>query len=267
MWTKAAMDSKPLAGIQNPLDKPAVYHAVSVLLDSGSTVMSHTDPLDGFRDEAIIAAAALKVYEAALCRREKEARELVFFEFPFMELTHGFNRSWWESVARMYFGEHLTDDLQTAIPSGVRQTNDFARQNQEATTNFIMHFVSRFDLNLLEHAFSLSAMIAEQRIQALCYPKTVLAAPEGEYSPTNLKSGWGYRNLLGAMYLQMHWLMTSGGDVARCEHWGRIISLAKAPIPGARKPPRHKRFCNEYCRYNHHYQVKKKPAREGASPT
>ncbi len=106
-------------------------------------------------------------------------------------------------------------------------------------------------------------MVAERRVRALCYPQITLADPEGEYEPNNLKSGWGYRNLLGMMYLQMHWLMTSSGDTVRCEHCGDIISLAKTPVTGARKPPRHKRFCNEYCRYNHYYQTKKKPAREG----
>jgi hypothetical protein len=41
-------------------------------------------------------------------------------------------------------------------------------------------------------------------------------------------------SLLGAMYLQMYWLMAAGGNVTRCKYCGRIISLA-SPAPDARK--------------------------------
>ena len=67
---------------------------------------------------------------------------------------------------------------------------------------------------------------------------------------------WTFDNLLGAMYLQMYWLMVSGGDITRCEHCGRIISLAR-PHPEGRKRRRDRRFCDDACRQAHHRSKKK----------
>jgi hypothetical protein len=39
-----------------------------------------------------------------------------------------------------------------------------------------------------------------------------------------LESRWDFDDLLGAAYLQMHWLMTSGDEMAHCEHCGRVLS-------------------------------------------
>ena len=81
-------------------------------------------------------------------------------------------------------------------------------------------------------------------------------------SPDKLKSTWRVRNLLGAVYLQFFWLITSMGDLSRCRHCGRIISYAP-PMPesGRRKPRSDKVFCNSQCRQNYHYQNRVKPAR------
>ncbi len=62
---------------------------------------------------------------------------------------------------------------------------------------------------------------------------------------------WTYDTLLGAMYLQMYWLMVSGGNVTRCEHCGRIVSLDR-PHPNGRKRRSDKRFCNDACRQAQH---------------
>jgi hypothetical protein len=75
-----------------------------------------------------------------------------------------------------------------------------------------------------------------------------------------VRSSWAFGNLLGAMYLQMYWLMASGENVARCEYCGQIISFARSH-PEGRKRRRDKRFCDDACRQAHH-RSKKKP--EGA---
>jgi hypothetical protein len=72
-----------------------------------------------------------------------------------------------------------------------------------------------------------------------------------------LKASWRVRNLLGAMYLQFFWLVTSAGELSRCKYCGRIISYAP-PIPAgedrkARKPRKDKEFCDSRCRQNYHY--------------
>ena len=71
-----------------------------------------------------------------------------------------------------------------------------------------------------------------------------------------IRSSWEFDNLLGAAYLQMWWLMSSGGDVTRCEYCRRIMSLAR-PHPNGRKRRRDKRFCSDSCRQAHHRSKKR----------
>jgi hypothetical protein len=65
-----------------------------------------------------------------------------------------------------------------------------------------------------------------------------------------------FDSLIGAMHLQMWWLMASAGDITRCEFCGRIVSLARAR-PEGRKHRRDKRFCDDACRQAHHRSKKK----------
>jgi hypothetical protein len=70
-----------------------------------------------------------------------------------------------------------------------------------------------------------------------------------------IRSSWAFGNLLGAMYLQMYWLMASGENVARCEYCGQIISFARSH-PESRKRRSDKRFCDDACRQAHHRSKK-----------
>jgi len=85
---------------------------------------------------------------------------------------------------------------------------------------------------------------------------------QGPLRPDRLTSTWRVRNLLGAIYLQFYWLITSLGDLSRCRYCGRIISYAP-PMPesGRRKPRRDKEFCDSRCRQNYHYHNRIKPTR------
>jgi hypothetical protein len=77
---------------------------------------------------------------------------------------------------------------------------------------------------------------------------------------SNLKRCLRFDNLLGAMYLQMWWLMVSGDDLVRCQNCGQIISLA-SPMEGERKRRNDKNFCDDACRQKHRYYTKIRPAR------
>jgi hypothetical protein len=67
-----------------------------------------------------------------------------------------------------------------------------------------------------------------------CYP--VLELEKGTHGDlSKVRTSWTFPSLLGAMYLQMHWLIAAGGRVIRCRYCGRVISLT-SPLPGARKP-------------------------------
>ena len=96
------------------------------------------------------------------------------------------------------------------------------------------------------------------------YPHIVY--PDDEFiTVERLTRGWGARNLLGAMGLQFYWLITSAGELAHCQHCGRIISYA-LPIPSgenrrSRKPRTDKKFCDSRCRQNYHYHNRIKPER------
>ncbi|MGH3145354.1 MAG: hypothetical protein ACRDTR_06080 [Rubrobacter sp.] len=103
-------------------------------------------------------------------------------------------------------------------------------------------------------------------VHTFAYPKLTLEP--GPSVPSRLSSGYGFLTLLGAMYLQMYWLVAAGEKhVARCRYCGTLIRLtARAPSSESeakrRKPRQDKRYCNDACRQRHHYQTKTKPRRE-----
>jgi hypothetical protein len=80
-----------------------------------------------------------------------------------------------------------------------------------------------------------------------------------------LNASWGVRNLLGAMYLQFFWLVTSAGELAHCKYCGGIISYAP-PLSESegRKPRTDKEFCDSRCRQNYHYHNRIKPTRKSS---
>jgi hypothetical protein len=97
----------------------------------------------------------------------------------------------------------------------------------------------------------------ESITQLLCRPAMHLEVASYLADPMMLRRIWEFDNLLGAMYLQMYWLMTSAGELKRCEHCGRVVSLAR-PHPDGRKRRSDKRFCDNACRLANH-RSKKKP--------
>jgi hypothetical protein len=104
------------------------------------------------------------------------------------------------------------------------------------------------------------AFIAQKVVQKRCYmiPSFTEEIGSLETLTNGIRSSWEFDNLLGAAYLQMWWLMSSGGDVTRCEYCRRIMSLTR-PHPNGRKRRRDKRFCSDSCRQAHH-RSKKRPA-------
>lgn len=108
----------------------------------------------------------------------------------------------------------------------------------------------------LEAGMLLAMHMVSRVVGKLCQP--VLVLNEGSKPPySRVTSGWDFDSLLGAMYLQMWWLMASGGDIARCEHCGRTISLSR-PHPKGRKRRSDKRFCDAACRQAYHRNKKRK---------
>ncbi len=118
-----------------------------------------------------------------------------------------------------------------------------------------------------ERALNEVARVVESQLADSCYP--VLHGQRD-----NRSQGWGFRNLLGAMWLQMMWQVTSR-DVRQCRRPGCLNLISFTPpgrlgIPMPKKTRREpykrgpyntrrdKVFCSDKCRKAYAYQEKAK---------
>ncbi len=108
-----------------------------------------------------------------------------------------------------------------------------------------------------------------------CYPALYLTSDENRF----FALGWDFYSLLGAMYMQMAWLMAAKGEEVRwCKMPGctRIIAFKepeKVPTGTKKNDPkkndrsagyktrRDKVFCGPDCRGKYHYHQRVKPGR------
>jgi hypothetical protein len=89
-----------------------------------------------------------------------------------------------------------------------------------------------------------------------------------------LVAGWSFTNLLGAIWLQMYWLLTADEEPQRCKNCDKIIAYEQPdqPVEGTTRNNRSggyrtridKRFCDKTCRDRYHYLTKTKPRRRAA---
>jgi hypothetical protein len=179
------------------------------------------------------AAGALAMYEAVLNEDSEKAQTLVLEEFTCIG-----------SVGRMLSelpGDAVAWRTRTpaSLISGVVEEN--------------------YAGDYLSYALHCAVYEVDEMVQRLCYLKLIEGQKElleVHHDPSRVRAGWGFKNLLGAMYLQMYWLMAAGGTLRRCEHCGRIISLSR-PSPESRKYRQDKRFCDDACRQAHHRSKKR----------
>jgi len=92
-----------------------------------------------------------------------------------------------------------------------------------------------YDGDYLGYVLETVADEVERMVGTLCRP--VLMVQEGAHDPSDVTAQWHFKSLLGAMYLQMYWLMAAGSELTRCEYCGRLITLAR-PSPESRKHQR-----------------------------
>jgi len=93
-------------------------------------------------------------------------------------------------------------------------------------------------------------------VERLCYPALDFEELNALLDYSKIRSTIGFKNLVGAMYLQMHLLLTSGGNLTRCEYCKGPIFLTR-PHPEGRKRRRDKRFCDDACRQANHRSKKR----------
>ena len=214
------------------------------------------ESVEGFWEEVSWAAGILAMYEVALSGDSAEAERLVTTEFPFLELAR--NISAGGALARDIFGESLTRDLVEARRQrGLQGIKDFTLKERTLAEHFVTYVVEDYEDGYLEYALEFCLWAVGSRMsEKLCYQMPHLVDYNGPWVPANVRPVWSFDNLLGALYLQMHWLMSSGGKLSRCENCGRVISLARTHSEG-RKRRRDRRFCDDACRQAHHRSKKK----------
>ncbi len=126
-----------------------------------------------------------------------------------------------------------------------------------------------------EWALEAAGNHVDDQLTEECYPKLYrqVLAKSGE--TVGFAQGWGFHSLLGAMYLQMAWLMSEGSNAPRCKGPGcyRIIRIGdlERPVadPGLKKNARgnyrirkDKQFCSRNCKEKWRYHYVLKPRRQ-----
>jgi hypothetical protein len=182
----------------------------------------------GFWEAVDQAAGVLALYEAVLNGDKERARSTILEEFPNVTL-------FWQ------LGNELSE-------KSALMDREWVSANISDTVAEI------YDGDYLWYALETAAENVRDKVAPLC--SLALTVEEGARDVSGVRTGWSFMSLLGAMYLQMYWLMAAGSDLTRCEHCGRLISLAR-PNPEGRKRRRDKRFCDDACRQAHHRSKKR----------
>jgi|SRR5215204_112773 len=173
------------------------------------------------------AAGVLALFEAVLNGDSERARSTILEELPYVGIA-------WQ--------------LYNELPSKPADVN---RATIAAHISDMVEEIYGGDY--LWYALETATDDVQRKVASLCYP--ALDVEEGSHDVSGITAWWGFKSLLGAMYLQMYWLMAAGSDLTRCEHCGRLISLR--PLPDGRKRRSDKKFCDDACRQAHHRSKKR----------
>jgi hypothetical protein len=129
-----------------------------------------------------------------------------------------------------------------------------------------------------ENALELVGDQVDRQLKSECYPRLYRGILRKTGETSGFAQGWGFRSLLGAMYLQMAWLMSEGTNAPRCKGPGcyKIIRIGELEQPwvdpglskGARAPYRTRRdkeFCSRNCKEKWRYHYIIKPRRQNGT--
>lgn len=158
-----------------------------------------------FREAVGRAAGVLALYEAVLNGDGEMARSAALEQFPFVGI-------WW--------------NLYNALP------DKHARMDREFVAHQIAETVEEtYGGDYLRYALETAADEVERTVSSYCSP--ALRVEEDARDPSGVAAEWRFKSLLGAMYLQMYWLMAAGSDLTRCEYCGFPLSPARTPKVGS----------------------------------
>ncbi len=118
--------------------------------------------------------------------------------------------------------------------------------------------------------FALHAVAFEVTRMVRTYASRSFWMPPGRALPSRVKWGWNFDNLLGAMYLQMYWLLEAGeNNVTHCKNCGATIKLTASKPTSTdpsktRKVRSDRQFCDNKgrCQQSYNYRTKGKYKRK-----
>jgi hypothetical protein len=141
------------------------------------------------------AAGTLSLCEAVLNRDGHRVERAILIELPYV----GF---WW----------HMFNEL----------PDKPAHMDREFTAREIAESVEEiYSGDYLVYALDTLVDEVQRIVGSLC--SRALRVEKGSSEPTKVTATWRFKSLLGAMYMQMYWLMASGSELTRCEYCGRLI--------------------------------------------
>jgi hypothetical protein len=174
-----------------------------------------------------------------------------------------------ESVARFAFEAWEAHVALRLFEAATRDTED--GPDLDTIISFMPEwsgYAARTPESLQNWALSIVKDSVQNKIAGRCYPR-IYEAPDA------YAQGWGFNSLLGAMWLQMMWVITGPAKPRRCLWCGDIIALeaheqATSPKKNARgkyKTRVDKIFCDSKdgvkgkCKGLYHYHYRVKPAK------
>lgn len=118
--------------------------------------------------------------------------------------------------------------------------------------------------------FALHAVAFEVTRMVRTYASRNFSMPPGRALFSRVNWGWSFDNLLGAMYLQMYWLLEAGeNNVTHCKSCGATIKLTASKPTSTdpsktRKVRSDRQFCdnNGRCQQSYNYRTKGKHKRK-----
>jgi hypothetical protein len=250
---KEGMDRKPLGSERNEaaaLEWVEIYGVLGLSSSHGFTVF----------DEA---AGAVKHSLGVAAIRPRTRNEGYG---GFEETVEAFAREGWLANMTLRLYEAATNPESPDVDSiAAYMPNQKDRFMDHLPTTQELH--SKTPEAARQWALTVVEEIVEDRTRRSIWPIPVRHHSEGG-GYAGHKQGWAFDSLLGAVWLQMMWLML--GQPRRCEWCRRLLDVdpqqdlqptedaAASGKAGSRKPPSHKRFCSDTrgrCRsnWNHHY--------------
>jgi hypothetical protein len=174
-----------------------------------------------------------------------------------------------ESVARFAFEAWEAHVALRLYEAATRDTDD--GPDLDTIIGFMPEwsgYVARTPESLKNWALSIVKDSVQNKIAGRCYPR-LYQGPDG------YAQGWGFNSLLGAMWLQMMWVITGPAKPRRCLKCRDIIAVeppeqSTSPSKNARgkyKTRVDKKFCDSKngvkgkCKGDYHYHNRVKPAK------